>query len=65
MANKRYYGLQEKREGKWVFITESVYYLDDARRVWQSFLLEYALGRCENARRLHPVARHNILMLGN
>ena len=54
MKQTRFYSLFEKREGKWVRISERALTLNYARQVWQSALLAHVLeGTAE--RRLMPI----------
>jgi hypothetical protein len=56
MRLERKYGLFERQDGKWVQLyTSLVGPLEWARRVFQSALLDSALGYVTNERRLRPV----------
>ena len=54
MAKQRY-SLFEKVNGKWVRISQSSYYKQDAVRLYQNALLAYALGQVESERCLKIV----------
>ena len=56
--NKRTYSCFEKRDGKWVnLFPTAAYTLETARRVFQSHLLDAALGDTPYERRLKPVGQ--------
>lgn len=55
MKETRKYSLFEKREGKWVRISELAYKKSTAIRVFQSALLAYAFGHSQYVRELRPV----------
>ena len=58
IINRRTYSCFEKRNGKWVnLFPTAAYTLETARRVFQSHLLEAALGDTPYERRLKPVGQ--------